>query len=518
MTADPTTEPTTLRSLFLTALDRFGDEPAVTAADGTRTYRRLVADADRLARFLVGHGVGPGVPVALMLSNGAEYVVADQAVLRCGAVKVPLNDLLADAESRYILADSGAVVAIATESQLPTALAALADGATPLRLVVAVDGAGPGTTSWADALAAGPATPPDVDVGPDDPGLILYTGGTTGRPKGVVHSQRRLVLNLFSHVLEMGLGDDERMLLTSPLPHAAGFLLQAGLLKGAHAHVVRGFDADRVLRDIERERITFLFAVPTMIYRLLDRAAVPRDGAPRDLTSLRTLLYGAAPITRDRLVQGLDLLGPVFMQLYGQSEAPNFITRLRREDHDPARPERLSSCGRPVGMARVRIVGDDGADVARGGVGEVAALTPYTMTGYHDLPEKTAETVRDGWLFTGDVGRLDEDGYLYLVDRKNDMIISGGMNVYSTEIENVIAQVVGVAQVAVVGVPHPDWGEAVVAFVVAGAQGAPTPDAVIAHCRSVLSRYKVPKEVHLVSALPVTAVGKLDKKALRAGR
>jgi fatty-acyl-CoA synthase/long-chain acyl-CoA synthetase len=206
------------------------------------------------------------------------------------------------------------------------------------------------------------------------------------------------------------------------------------------------------------------------------------------------------------------------MQLYGQSEAPNFITRLRREDHDPGRPERLSSCGRPVGMARVRIVGDDGADVAPGEVGEVAALTPYTMTGYHGLPERTAGTVRDGWLFTGDVGRLDEDGYLYLVDRKNDMIITGGMNVYSTEIENAIAQVDGVAQVAVVGVPHPDWGEAVVAFVVDDGRGALTPDAVVGHCRAVLSRYKVPKEVHVVSALPVTAVGKLDKKALRAGR
>ncbi|MEU4375211.1 AMP-binding protein [Pseudonocardia alni] len=507
--------PTTLRSLFTSALDRLRDEPAVTTSSGTYPYRRLVADSNRLAHFLTEHGVGPGVAVALMLSNGAEYVVADQAVLRCGAIKVPLNDMIGTDEARYILADSGARIAFATAAQLPVALAALADDATALHTVVSVDGAEPGTTTWADALGDRPTGLPEIHVDPDTPGLILYTGGTTGRPKGVVHSQSRLVLNLLSQLTETGLGDDERMLLTSPLPHAAGFLLQAGMLKGAHAHLTRSFEAGEVLDRIERDRITFLFAVPTMIYRLLDRAA-GQDAGARDLSSLRTLLYGAAPITPERLVQGLDLLGPVFMQLYGQSEAPNFITRLRREDHDPARPGRLLSCGRPVAMAEVRIVGDDGTPCGVGEVGEVAARTPYTMLGYHGLPEKSAETVRDGWLFTGDVGRLDEDGYLYLVDRKNDMIITGGMNVYSSEVENAVAGVDGVAAVAVVGVPHPDWGEAVVAFVVGDGVTEVSPAAVIARCREVLSRYKVPKEVRVVPELPVTAVGKLDKKALRS--
>lgn len=507
---------TTLRSLFLSALDRFRDEPAITAAGQTRTYRRIVTDSNRLAHFLVDHGVGAGVPVALMMSNGAEYVVADQAVLRCGAAKVPISDMLADAEVRHILADSDAVIAIATASQLPRAMTALAEASNSLRLVVAVDAAEPGTTSWSDALSSGTETPPEVHVEPDHVGLIAYTGGTTGKPKGVVHAQQQLVLNLLSHVMETGLGDDERMLLTSPLAHAAGLLLQAGMLKGAHAYITRGFDPEQVLGTTERERITFIFAVPTMIYRLLDRVEDRlRDGGSCDLASLRTLLYGAAPITRDRLVQGLSLLGPVFMQLYGQSEAPNFITRLRRQDHDPNHPERLSSCGRPVTMARLRIVGDDGAECAVGEVGEVAAQTPYTMIGYHNLPAKTAETIRDGWLYTGDVGRLDEDGYLYLVDRKNDMIITGGMNVYSTEVENVVAQLDGVAQVAVVGVPHPDWGEAVVAFVVGDEQRPTEPAAVIDHCRSTLSRYKVPKEVRLVQELPVTALGKPDKAALR---
>ncbi len=507
----------TLRALFTTALDRFGGRPAVTSDGTTLSYRQVVEQANGLARFLHDNGVSPGTPVALMMSNGVEYVVADQAVLRCGAAKVPLNDMLGSRDSQYIVRDSGAVIAIATPSQLSYALAVLDDPETPLRTVVAVGAAPdrPGTVSWTDAIGDPVADPPDVAIASSDVGLIIYTGGTTGHPKGVVHSQWGLTLNVLAHAIEIGFGDDEQLVLTSPLPHSAGFHLQAGMLKGAHAYIESSFSSEVVLNRIEHDRATFLFAVPTMIYRLLDHVTKVATERTPDFSSLRTILYGAAPITPERLVQGLATFGPVFMQLYGQSEAPNFITRLTHQDHDPARPERLTSCGRPVTMARVRIVDDDGNECPAGVVGEVTAQTPYTMIEYHGLPQKTAETVRDGWLQTGDLGRLDEDGYLYLVDRKNDMIISGGMNVYSSEVENVIAQVEGVAQVAVVGIPHPDWGEAVVAFVVESGEGSVDPELVITYCREQLSRYKIPKSVQIVTELPLTTVGKLDKKTIR---
>ncbi len=514
-----TTDHLTMRDLFDTALRRFGERPAVTSGGVELSYRELVEQANGLASTLHELGASADAPVALMMSNGIEYVVADQALIRCGTTKVPCNDLLSGRDISYITRDSGAVIAIATPSQLPLALDALNDPDAPLHTVVVVgampDDAPPGVMSWTEAVGDGRLEPPDVVVDPSDRALIAYTGGTTGSPKGVVHSQRGLAINVLNHIIEIGFGDDERLVITSPLPHSAGFHLQAGLVKGAHCFVESGFDPGLVVERIEKDRGTFLFAVPTMIYRLIDHVnAIKADRTP-DLSALRTILYGAAPITSDRLTQGIEMFGPVFIQLYGQTEAPNFITRLTREDHDVARPERLASCGRPTPMARVRIVGEDGTECAPGEIGEVTAKTPFTMVGYHGLPEKTADTVRDGWLYTGDLGRVDADGYLYLVDRKNDMIITGGMNVYSTEVENVIAELDAVAQVAVVGIPHPDWGEAVAAFVVASSGETLDEADVIAHCRATLSRYKVPKSVWLVGDLPVTALGKLDKKRLR---
>ncbi|MDA8208227.1 MAG: AMP-binding protein [Actinomycetota bacterium] len=504
----------TLKSLYVDALSRFGPQPLLHFRGRTYTYAEIVADANRLANRLRAQGVGPGVPVAIMTSNCPEFVVADQAVLRCGAVKVALNDMLSAKEIEYILRDSRAEVAIADRGMLPAALAAEDNS---LRLVIAAGEAPEApeeVLAWSDALAGQPDCVPDGDPSPDDLGLIIYTGGTTGLPKGVMHSQSNLVLNLLAHVIEMGVLDDEVLLLMSPLPHSAGFLLAASMLKGARCHLETKFDPELVIERITKDRVTYTFMVPTMIYRVLDRAA----GREMDLSSLRTILYGAAPITRERLAQGLAVFGPVFMQLYGQSEAPNFVTRLPREDHrlEGDGSQRLASCGRAATMAQVMVVDDEDRPVPVGQVGEIVARTPYNMLGYLGREEQTAKTLRGGWLHTGDVGRMDAEGYVYLMDRKNDMIITGGMNVYSTEVENAVQVCPGVAQVAVVGVPHPDWGEAVVAFVVPDASGAFDEDKLIAHCRVELARYKQPKAVKVVESLPTTAYGKLDKKALRA--
>jgi fatty-acyl-CoA synthase/long-chain acyl-CoA synthetase len=240
---------------------------------------------------------------------------------------------------------------------------------------------------------------------------------------------------------------------------------------------------------------------------------------PGDYSSLRTVLYGAAPISPERLDEALARFGPVFVQLYGQSEAPNFITRLPREAHstEPGEVHRLRSCGQPAALAEVRIVDEHGRDCAVGVEGEVVARTPYTMVGYHNLPEASKRSLRDGWLYTGDIGYLDEESFLYLLDRKNDMIISGGMNVYCTEVETVLREADDVGQVAVVGIPHPDWGEAVVAYVVPAEAGRPVDEEVLLqHCRPRLSAYKRPKAVRQVDELPLTVYGKVDKKALRA--
>lgn len=508
----------TLRSLLTERIGDYGERPAIVCGGVTTTYRELAALTARVANAFRERGIGAGDRVAILLPNGVEYVAADLAILSLGAVKVPLNEMLAPRDVDHCLTDSAAVLAIAGPTLLPAVLASR----TPhLREVIAVGCDTEQATSWEALLRGHDTVSPAAEPGPTDLGLVIYTGGTTGLPKGVMHTQERLALNLVSHLVELELTDDERMLLISPLPHSAGFHLQAGLVKGATIYLDAGFDPDQVLRRISEDRVTFTFMVPTMIYRLLDRIRTYADEL--DLSALRTILYGAAPITEERLTEGLRVLGPVFAQLYGQSEAPNFITRLAKADHvvGTATRERLTSCGRAVAMARVVIADPDQREVVelpRGSVGEIVASTPYTMTGYLGLEQATADTLVDGWLRTGDLGRMDDDGFVHLLDRKKDMIISGGMNVYSTEVESVIATVHGVKDVAVVGLPHPDWGEAVVACVVADGSADPDTigDLVLQTCRTELSRYKVPKRIEITDQLPLTPVGKLDKKQLRS--
>ncbi|SFB93287.1 long-chain acyl-CoA synthetase [Nocardioides terrae] len=498
-----------LRDYLLEAVRTHAHRTALVVDGTTWTYAELADASARLAGHLQKVGVAAGSPVALLLGNRAEYVVADLALATIGAAKVPLNGMLSAEEQAFIIQDSGAEVCVVEAARLDAVEQARSLGADPSLVIVDAHGPGSWTEAVAHPAAFAPTSPADDDVA-----LVMYTGGTTGRPKGVVHTQAGMAANLLSHLVEMELRGDDVLLLTSPLPHSAGFLLQAALAKGATTFLENRFDPGVTLDRIQRDGVTYLFLVPTMIYRLLDAAA-----ARRGLTtsSLRTILYGAAPITLDRLAQGLELFGPVFVQLYAQSEAPNFLTRLRRDDHrtDTGHVQLLRSCGQPVVMAQVRVVRDDGGDCGPGEVGEVTARSPYTMTGYLGRPAETAEALRDGWLHTGDLGYVDEQGYLYLVDRKKDMIITGGLNVYSSEVEHVIAQLPGVREVAVAGIPHADWGEAVVAFVVAAA-GVTVAD-VEAHCRARLTSYKRPKAVALVPALPTTAVGKIDKKALRAG-
>ncbi|MCC5857197.1 MAG: long-chain-fatty-acid--CoA ligase [Ectothiorhodospiraceae bacterium] len=505
----------TLKSLFTSAMRRHGERTAVVFEGRELSYAELFRQSCRVAHAMIAAGVVPNTRVALMMSNCTEFAVADQAIVQSGAAKVPLNDMLGEDEIRYIVADSGARLAVVGPSFFDlvqrnrghwpelTTIVGLADA----------DACPEGVIPWQAFLATGQDGVPQVDVSPDDLARVTYTGGTTGMPKGVMHSQRSATLNMYAHVMEIGLQDDERLLLSSPLPHSAGALMMAGLIKGATHFIERRFDPETVVRRIEEDGVTFTFLVPTMIYRVLDWIG----DSSRNLSSLRTIMYGAAPITVERLTQGLSVFGPVFMQLYGQSEVPNFITRLRREDHrlDEHLVHRLKSCGQPAIMAEVRIVDDNGRPVPTGESGEIAVRAPYTMLGYHGLPEKTAETLVGGWLHTGDIGKQDADGYVYLLDRKKDMIISGGMNVYSVEVESVVQSLPGVSQAAVVGLPDADWGEAVTACVVPEAGAELTARGVMEACRDRLSAYKRPKNVFFLDAMPLTTYGKLDKKTLR---
>jgi fatty-acyl-CoA synthase len=505
----------TLNTLYRNALNKYREKTALRFKGQSLSYGELKRSANRVAHALIRRGVKPNTRVALVMSNCLEYVISDMGLIQAGGTKVPLNDMLGEKEIGYILKDSGAEIAIVGRNFF-TIIDKLRHELPGLQNIIGIAPKGfcpDGFVSWDEFLAGEPEDDVYVQIHPEDMAFIAYTGGTTGLPKGVVHSQENLVINLYSHMIELGMQDDEKILLMSPLPHSAGMVLLTGLLKGAEHWIEERFDPQLVLDRIDKDKITFTFMVPTMIYRVMDQI----QGRLFDFTSLRTILYGAAPITVERLKQGLEIFGPVFTQLYGQTEAPNFITRLRKEDHclDPQYAKRLRSCGQPVLMSQVKVVDENGNEVPRGEVGEIVTRTPYNMIGYYKQPDKTAETVKNGWLHTGDIGMMDEEGYVYLLDRKKDMIISGGMNVYTTEVENVIQKHPGVSQVAVIGIPHQDWGEAVMAIIVPKQGQSITEESIREHCAKELSKYKRPKEIRFIDTLPLTPYGKIDKKALR---
>jgi fatty-acyl-CoA synthase len=275
--------------------------------------------------------------------------------------------------------------------------------------------------------------------------------------------------------------------------------------------MLKGFDPEAVLKTIERERINFTLFVPTMIYVLLDNPTLSKT----DLSSLDLVLYGASPMSPSRLVEGIERIGPVFSQLYGQTECYP-VSVLRKTDHDPKKPELFLSCGFPIAVCDVRILDDDDQEVSPGEAGEICVRAPHVMKEYWKRPEQTAETLKNGWLHTGDIARADERGYMFILDRKKDMIVSGGFNIFPREIEDVLTTHADVAMCAVVGVPDDKWGEAVTAIVVARGGAKPDADELINLVKTRKGSAHAPKHIKFVTELPMTGVGKIDKKALRA--
>ncbi|MEH6639205.1 MAG: AMP-binding protein [Porticoccaceae bacterium] len=498
--------------MFRNALWRYAAKNAVVIDGESYTYKQLDDLSSNLAACLNAEGVGKGDRLAILFRNCIEYVVTDLAILKLGAVKVPLNEMLSASDVAYMIAHSGAK-ALVVHSSLVDKLNKAELATTDLSIIHELDDVGGGIDdahkNWADFFDDELKTFEWLPVAPEDPAFILYTGGTTGRSKGVLHTHGAMMINGLTHVMNAEIGETEKLLLISPLPHAAGFMLQAGLLHGACVYIQRKFDPEVVLDTIARDKITWTFMVPTMIYRVLDAY----DSTKHEINSLRTLVYGAAPITKVRLQEVLDKFGPVLLQLFGQTEVPDFATKLSKTDHLDERF--LGSCGQPILTADVRIGDDNGEPLAFGEVGEIMVRSPYTLECYYNDPEKTAEVYAGEWLKTGDVGYQMDTGHVFIVDRSKDMIISGGMNVYSSEVENAVQEYPGVKQVMVIGIPDDDWGEAVCAAVIPSDESFDQAE-LIAFCKTRLAAYKVPKTIEVVDDIPLTAYGKPDKKTLRA--
>lgn len=503
-----------MQSLFEQAFSNYKDRTAIKFQEQEYTYEQIEQHANRCSWSMIELGIGPGERSALLMSNCPEFIMADLAIMKAGSGKVPLNDMLVEKEIQYILQDSEAKILFVGPDFFEVILK-IKENLPDLKYIVAIcepKDCPSEFIPWSQFIALQPSENPQSKVQPEDLYLLAYTGGTTGLPKGVFHNQRNGFINMCSHMIETEISCGEKMLFSTPLSHSAGLFTQTGLLQGASIIIEQKFDPNKILKIIEEEKITFTFMVPTMIYRILDEL----KNTTYEVSSLKTIVYGAAPITEQRLKEGMDRFGSVFLQFFGQTECPNFITKLSKQDHclDRDRVHRLKSCGRPVLMCNVKIVNSNGEMVTDGEEGEIVVQSPYVMNEYYKLPEKTSEAIQNGWLFTGDVGKIDEDGYVYLLDRKKDMIISGGMNVYTTEVENVLQKHQDISQVAVIGVPHEDWGEAVLALIIPTHEDAKKDD-IFHHCSNLLSKYKRPKEIEFVKEFPLTPYGKLDKKALR---
>lgn len=498
--------------MFRNALSRHGPKLAVVVGEQAYTYKQLDQLSSNLAAHLKAAGITKQDRVAILLRNCVEYVVTDLAILKLGAVKVPLNEMLSMSDVAYMVGHSGAKALVVHSSLLDKLDEAELNRTDLVHRVEVADlnsTVAAGNIAWSSVFGGECASFEWQEVGPEDTALIMYTGGTTGRSKGVMHSHGAMMINGLTHIVHGEIAEDEKLLLTSPLPHSAGFFLQAALLQGATAYVHNKFDPETVLDTICRENITWTFMVPTMIYRVLD--AYDKDS--HNIASLRTLVYGAAPITKVRLLEVLDKFGPVLLQLFGQTEVPNFATKLSKADH--LNDKFLGSCGQPIITCDVCIGDENSKPLPFGEVGEIMARSPYTLASYYNDPEKTDEVYAGEWILTGDVGYQIDTGHVFIVDRSKDMIISGGMNVYSTEVENVVQEHSGVSQVMVIGIPHEDWGEAVCAAVVPAEDGLDQDD-LIAFCKQRLAAYKVPKTIEVVDEIPLTAYGKPDKKSLRA--
>jgi fatty-acyl-CoA synthase len=502
----------TLGDIVTAALRRFPDRIAFQQDGSELTYAQTEDALNRWVAVLHERGFRLGDGVGLLSPNRPEAWLAQTVPALAGGSYTALHPLGSlddhlhacdEAELRFLFVDP-----------------AFSERATQLLerspSVEAVFTFGPsGAGEDIHELAAGVRAPGRLGPGPhgpDDIAYLLYTGGTTGVPKAAMLSERAVAAMAYGTALGWDLPGHIRYLAVAPISHAAGMLIVPTMIRGGTVILQRRFDPAAWLQGVAADRATLSLLVPTMIYALLDHP----DLQTADLTSLETVMYGASPISPSRLAEAIERIGPVFCQLYGQTESAGQGTSLWRSHHDAGDLHRLSACGTPMPFNRVTVLDDSGQPVPDGTPGEICVQGPSVMQGYWKQPDLTASALADGWLHTGDIGQRDEDGFFYIVDRKKDMIVSGGFNVFPREIEDLLAQHPSVSVSAVIGVPDEKWGEAVKALVVLRPGAQVEVEELTALVREHKGAIYAPKSVEFLESLPLTPVGKADKKVLRA--
>jgi fatty-acyl-CoA synthase len=509
--SDPLYASPTACGQTLRALARYPSRVAFSWPGGSITYQGATELIGRMQKVFMQLGLKPGARVAFLTANRADSWCAGVAAQLSQLAITWLHPLGSLDDQLFQIEDSEAELLVVDADTFRDRGGDLATRAPGLKTVFTLGPANYGVDLLKAVDAAGTATPRCL-AGPDDIATLNYTGGTTGKSKGALRSHREYGGFATAILADFEIPDSPRYLTVAPISHVAGTKVLPALMRGGTVHMLKGFDPEAVFKTIARERINFTLFVPTMIYVLLDHPALDKT----DLSSLELLLYGASAMSPSRLVEGIERIGPVFSQLYGQTECYP-VSVLRKADHDPKLPELLLSCGFPIAACEVKILDDDDREVGIGEAGEICVRAPHVMAEYWKRPEQTVETLKNGWLHTGDIARADERGYMFILDRKKDMIVSGGFNIFPREVEDVLSQHADVAMVAVVGVPDDKWGEAVTAVIVARAGARPSAEELIELVKMRKGSAHAPKHIKFVTELPMTGLGKVDKKVLKAG-
>ena len=497
----------TYASVYIKALERRAETVAMTWVGGEITYGDMLAEIYRTARAFKALGLSKGDTVAHLSGNSHSSIVTWVSCALLGLRYTPLHPMGTPDADQFIIGKASVKAVVIDGALFADRLEALVASGNVAHVLDLSDTGR--ATDFAALRGAQSASLLPVEASADDIIAVFFTGGTTGEPKGVMHDSRSLVANALISSAEWAWPKKIDFYAATPISHALGYVVLPVLMRGGTLHLRDKFSPQECCELIDSGKVNALFAVPTMIYAILDMPDVGRF----DFSNLEMMAYGAAPITRKRLEEALDRFGPVLMQGYGQTEAPNALAALMPQAHTG---DRLNSCGAPLVGNRVAILDEDMNELPRGERGEICVRGPLIMRGYLDNPTVTEHATRGGWLHTEDIGYLDDDGFLYVVDRAKDMIITGGFNVYPKEVENALATHPAVAECAVVGLPDDRWGESVAAMVKLREGQSVAEADLIGLVKDRAGAVNAPKTITFTDQdIPRTPLGKLDKKAVR---
>ncbi|HEM61673.1 MAG TPA: long-chain-fatty-acid--CoA ligase [Chloroflexi bacterium] len=502
----------TLKEVLNTNAKRYGDRTALVFEDTSYTFDQVNRRINSLVNALSDLGVQKGDRVGVLAYNCPQCLEVF-GLAKAGLICVPLNYRSVGRELTYLVNNSE-INTLILGREFVDVVNSIRPQLEAVTNFICLDAQVEGMLNYEQLISSYPADEPPEEVAPEDPAALYYTSGTTGYPKGAIHTHRSLLAEIAVH--QESFCTDDVVLCVMPFFHVGGSAahLFPAFTYGATSVIHRAFDETAVLEAIQEQRITYVGLVPAMIIRLLEHPDLDRY----DLSSLSTIMYVGAPMPVEALRKGLERFGPVFSQIFGQTETLN-VAVLRKADHKLEGSERevrrLKSAGKPFARDEMRIVDEKGRDVPLGEAGEILACSDRMMSGYWKMPEETVKTITDGWLHMGDVGMMDEDGYIYLVDRKKDMIISGGENIYSREVEEVLYTHPAVLEAAVVGVPDEKWGESVKAVVVLKEGASASEEEIVDFCKERLAGYKKPRSVDFRDILPKTGSGKIRKGEIR---